>query len=74
MLYAQDSIAKQQLDTQAATVAQDQATLKSDQAQIESAKLKLTYAASPRPPPAGSACGRWTSATSCTPATPTASW
>jgi multidrug efflux system membrane fusion protein len=43
-LYAQDSIAKQQLDTQAATVAQDQATIKSDQAQIESAKLNLTYA------------------------------
>jgi multidrug efflux system membrane fusion protein len=44
VLYAQDSIAKQQLDTQAATVAQVQATLKSDQAQIESAKLNLTYA------------------------------
>jgi multidrug efflux system membrane fusion protein len=43
-LYAEDSIAKQQLDTQAATVAQDQATIKSDQAQIESAKLNLTYA------------------------------
>jgi multidrug efflux system membrane fusion protein len=43
-LYAQDSIAKQQLDTQAATVAQDQATIKSDQAQIESARLNLTYA------------------------------
>ena len=44
VLYAQDSIAKQQLDTQAATVAQIQATLKSDQAQIESAKLNLAYA------------------------------
>jgi multidrug efflux system membrane fusion protein len=44
VLYAQDSIAKQQLDTQAATVAQLQATLKSDQAQIESAKLNLSYA------------------------------
>jgi multidrug efflux system membrane fusion protein len=44
ILYAQDSIAKQQLDTQAATVAQVQATLKSDQAQIESAKLNLAYA------------------------------
>lgn len=43
VLYAQDSIAKQQLDTQAATVAQIQATLKSDQAQIESAKLNLAY-------------------------------
>jgi multidrug efflux system membrane fusion protein len=44
VLYSQDSIAKQQLDTQAATVAQVQATLKSDQAQIESAKLNLAYA------------------------------
>ncbi len=44
VLYAQDSIAKQQLDTQAAMVAQLEATLKSDQAQIESAKLNLTYA------------------------------
>lgn len=44
VLYAQDSIAKQQLDTQAATVAQIQATLKSDQAQIESAQLNLSYA------------------------------
>jgi multidrug efflux system membrane fusion protein len=43
VLFAQDSIAKQQLDTQAAAVAQSQATLKSDQAQIESAKLNLTY-------------------------------
>jgi multidrug efflux system membrane fusion protein len=43
VLYAQDSIAKQQLDTQAATVAQDRATLQSDQAQIESAKLNLSY-------------------------------
>ena len=44
VLYSQDSIAKQQLDTQAATVAQIQATIKSDQAQIESARLNLTYA------------------------------
>jgi multidrug efflux system membrane fusion protein len=43
VLYAQDSIAKQQLDTQAATVAQVRATIQSDQAQIESAKLNLTY-------------------------------
>ncbi len=44
VLYAQDSIAKQQLDTQVATVQQDEATIKSDQAQVESAKLNLTYA------------------------------
>jgi len=43
VLVAQDSIARQQLDTQAATVAQLEATIKSDQAQIEAAKLNLTY-------------------------------
>jgi multidrug efflux system membrane fusion protein len=43
VLFAQDSIAKQQLDTQAATVAQIAASLKSDQAQIEGAKLNLSY-------------------------------
>jgi multidrug efflux system membrane fusion protein len=43
VLLAQDSIAKQQVDTQAATVAQIQASLKSDQAQIESARLNLSY-------------------------------
>jgi multidrug efflux system membrane fusion protein len=43
VLAAQDSIPKQQLDTQAATVRQDEATLESDQAQIESAQLNLTY-------------------------------
>jgi len=43
ILVAQDSIAKQQLDTQAATVAQIAATIQSDQAQVESAKLNLTY-------------------------------
>jgi multidrug efflux system membrane fusion protein len=44
VLLAQDSIARQQVDTQAAAVAQIQAGLKSDQAQIESAKLNLSYA------------------------------
>ena len=43
VLVAEDSIPRQQLDTQVATVNQLQATLKSDQAQIESAKLNLTY-------------------------------
>jgi membrane fusion protein, multidrug efflux system len=42
-LLAEDSIARQQVDTQAAAVAQAQATLKSDQAQIENAKLNLSY-------------------------------
>ena len=44
VLVEQDSIPRQQLDTQRATVAQDEATLKSDQAQIDSARLNLTYA------------------------------
>ncbi len=42
-LIEQDSIPRQQLDTQVATVHQGEATVKSDQAQVESAKLNLTY-------------------------------
>src|ERR1041385_1558538 len=44
VLYAQNSVPKQQLDTQAATVNQDEAIVKSDEGAIESAKLNLTYA------------------------------
>ncbi|HWB54671.1 MAG TPA: efflux RND transporter periplasmic adaptor subunit, partial [Tepidisphaeraceae bacterium] len=40
---AGDAVSAQQLDTQKATVAQDQAALKIDQAQIETAQLNLTY-------------------------------
>jgi multidrug efflux system membrane fusion protein len=43
-LFAQDSIAKQQLDTQASVVRQYEGALKTDQAQIDSARLQLTYA------------------------------
>lgn len=43
-LYAQDSLARQDLDTQTATVGQYLGTVKSDQAQIDSAKLNLEYA------------------------------
>jgi membrane fusion protein, multidrug efflux system len=43
-LFAQDSIAKQQLDTQQWLVRQYQAAIKVDQGQIDSAKLQLTYA------------------------------
>ena len=43
VLAQQDSIPRQQLDTQAATVNQIEAAVKTDQAQIESAKLNLTY-------------------------------
>jgi multidrug efflux system membrane fusion protein len=42
-LYEQDSIAKQQLDTQASLVRQYEGALKADQAQIDSARLQLTY-------------------------------
>jgi multidrug efflux system membrane fusion protein len=43
VLIQSDSIPRQQLDTQAATVRQFEAALKSDQGQIESAKLNLVY-------------------------------
>jgi multidrug efflux system membrane fusion protein len=43
-LVAQNSIARQTRDTQAALVAQDEATVKADQAQIDAQKLNLTYA------------------------------
>jgi multidrug efflux system membrane fusion protein len=42
-LVAQDSIAKQQLDTQVSLVAQYRGTVASDQAQINTAKLNLVY-------------------------------
>jgi multidrug efflux system membrane fusion protein len=42
-LIQDNSIPRQQLDTQTATVNQYEAALKSDQAQIDSAKLNLTY-------------------------------
>jgi membrane fusion protein, multidrug efflux system len=42
-LAAQDSIASQQVDTQAALVRQYEGVVKLDQAQIDSAKLQLTY-------------------------------
>jgi multidrug efflux system membrane fusion protein len=43
ILYGQDSIPKQQLDTQIALVKQDEAIVKADQAAIDNAKLQLTY-------------------------------
>jgi membrane fusion protein, multidrug efflux system len=42
-LVAQNSIARQTLDTQAATVQQDLAVVQADQAQIDTQKLNLTY-------------------------------
>jgi multidrug efflux system membrane fusion protein len=43
-LLSQDSVAKQQVDTQEALVRQYEATVKLDQAQINTAALQLTYA------------------------------
>jgi multidrug efflux system membrane fusion protein len=43
-LLAQDAIPKQQLDTQVATVGQYQGNIKTDQANIDNAKLQLVYA------------------------------
>lgn len=43
VLFSQDSVAKQQLDTQKATVTQDEGVIKTDQAQIDTANLNLTY-------------------------------
>ncbi|MEP6801262.1 MAG: MdtA/MuxA family multidrug efflux RND transporter periplasmic adaptor subunit [Acidobacteriota bacterium] len=43
VLVSQDSIPRQQLDTQAATVRQLEATVRSDQGLIESANLNLAY-------------------------------
>ncbi len=42
-LFEQDSIAKQQLDSQQSLVHQYEGTVKSDQAQIQTAKVNLTY-------------------------------
>jgi membrane fusion protein, multidrug efflux system len=46
---ATDAIPKQQLDTQAALVAQYEATLKQDAANVDNAKLQLIYAKVPAP-------------------------
>ena len=43
VLLAQDSVSQQQLDTQIAAVNQYEGIIKSDQAQIDTAKLLLTY-------------------------------
>ena len=70
VLLAQDSIPRQQLDTQAATVAQLEATLKTDQAQIGGEAEPDGTAGSP-PPSRPGGLGWWTSATSSTPPTRT---
>lgn len=42
-LVAQNSLARQTLDTQGATVQQDRGTVQADQAQVDTQKLNLTY-------------------------------
>jgi len=42
-LIAQDAIPKQQLDTQVATVGQNEGTVKNDQATVDAAKVQLDY-------------------------------
>jgi multidrug efflux system membrane fusion protein len=44
LLLKQDSIAKQQVDSQAALVQQYEGVVKTDQGQVDSARLQLTYA------------------------------
>jgi multidrug efflux system membrane fusion protein len=43
-LVSQNSVARQTLDTQTATVQQDRGSVQSDQAQVDTQKLNLTYA------------------------------
>src|SRR6267142_2692768 len=49
----------QKVDNQAALVRQYEATLLTDQAAVESARLSLSYTKIRRPRPAGSDCARW---------------
>ncbi|MBF0456773.1 MAG: MdtA/MuxA family multidrug efflux RND transporter periplasmic adaptor subunit [Nitrospirae bacterium] len=42
-LFKQDSVSKQQLDTQESLVKQYEASIKADKAQVENAKLQITY-------------------------------
>jgi multidrug efflux system membrane fusion protein len=49
VLLGQQAVPQQQFDTQKATVDQTAATIKSDQAQIDNARLQLTYAHIPSP-------------------------
>jgi multidrug efflux system membrane fusion protein len=43
MLFKQDSVPEQQLATQKALVAQDEGTVQTDRAQVDAAKLNITY-------------------------------
>ena len=66
-LMKQDAIPQQQLDTQEALVTQYEGTIKTDQSQIDSAKLNLVYCHITSPITGWWACGWWIRATSCKP-------
>ena len=72
-LEAQGLITGQQVTTQEALVQQYQGALQANEAQVNNARLQLSYTESSRPSMAAWACGRSTPATWCTPTTPTAS-
>jgi multidrug efflux system membrane fusion protein len=61
-LLKQDSIARQQVDTQRATVGQLTGTVAADRAAIGSAALNLDYTAIKSPITGRAASARWTSA------------
>lgn len=73
-LFAEDSIAKQTLDTQAALVAQYQGTIKTNQAAVGDAKLNLDFTRIRAPSAGAWACASWTSATWWRPTTPRHWW
>ncbi len=73
-LNRQDSISKQNVDTQAATVKQYEGIVASDQARSTSRSSTSVTAASPRRSRAGSACARSTRATTSPPPRPASSW
>ena len=70
LLWSQDSIARQDLDAQAATVGQLQGSITSDRAAIASAQLNLTYSRIWRPSRGARACARSIRETSSTRRTP----
>ena len=64
-LFSQDSIAKQQLDSQKSLVHQYEGTVKSDQGQIDNAKVNLSYTKIIAPVAGAWDCGRSIRATTC---------
>ena len=74
LLVEQDSIPKQQLDTQASLVNQYEGAVKVDQAAIDNAKLQLATPASPRRSAGAWGCGWSMPGTSCMPPTRPGSW